>query len=80
MPLFGFGAYYDEPSGKCVRYKYATHPVDVAYAYVYMAFGKFKHFDILFEHFKEVFSLHKEHRSSSKFNNVSTNKMIVVVF
>lgn len=38
LPLFGFGLYYE--GGKCVRYRQATEPDDVAYAYVWFFFGE----------------------------------------
>lgn len=41
-PLFGFGIYFDPgPPQKCLRYRQATDPVGIAYAYVYFTFGKY---------------------------------------
>ncbi|KAF7994084.1 hypothetical protein HCN44_011353 [Aphidius gifuensis] len=37
LPIFGFGIYYE--SGKCKRYREATEPEDIAYAYVWFSFG-----------------------------------------
>lgn len=40
MPFVGFGLYFDTKSKCCMRYRLATKPVDVAYAYVFFAYGK----------------------------------------
>nr|CAD27927.1 putative G-protein coupled receptor [Anopheles gambiae] len=40
LPLFGFGVYFDERKQTCVRYRSATEPIDVAYAYLFFAVGK----------------------------------------
>ncbi|XP_020288677.1 prostaglandin E2 receptor EP2 subtype isoform X2 [Pseudomyrmex gracilis] len=37
LPLMGFGVFYK--SGRCVRYREATDPSDIAYAYVWFTFG-----------------------------------------
>ncbi|XP_070168930.1 prostaglandin E2 receptor EP3 subtype isoform X2 [Polyergus mexicanus] len=37
LPVMGFGLYYK--SERCVRYREATEPSDVAYAYVWFVFG-----------------------------------------
>ncbi|XP_034939577.1 prostaglandin E2 receptor EP3 subtype isoform X2 [Chelonus insularis] len=37
LPLFGFGLYYK--NGNCVRYREATEPIDISYAYVWFFFG-----------------------------------------
>ncbi|KAK2584584.1 hypothetical protein KPH14_006946 [Odynerus spinipes] len=37
LPVLGFGLYYK--NGHCVRYREATEPSDVAYAYVWFVFG-----------------------------------------
>ncbi|XP_055544021.1 prostaglandin E2 receptor EP4 subtype isoform X2 [Wyeomyia smithii] len=39
LPLFGFGVYYNETEQDCVRYREATDPTDVAYAYLFFAVG-----------------------------------------
>ncbi|XP_065087276.1 prostaglandin E2 receptor EP4 subtype isoform X2 [Ochlerotatus camptorhynchus] len=39
LPLFGFGIYYDEGKQTCIRYRDATDPKDVAYAYLFFAVG-----------------------------------------
>ncbi|ETN57974.1 hypothetical protein AND_010435 [Anopheles darlingi] len=39
LPLFGFGIYFDEKKKACVRYKSATEPMDVAYAYLFFSVG-----------------------------------------
>ncbi|XP_040157318.1 prostaglandin E2 receptor EP4 subtype [Anopheles arabiensis] len=39
LPLFGFGVYFDERKQTCVRYRSATEPIDVAYAYLFFAVG-----------------------------------------
>uniref|UniRef100_A0AAG5CPP6 G-protein coupled receptors family 1 profile domain-containing protein n=1 Tax=Anopheles atroparvus TaxID=41427 RepID=A0AAG5CPP6_ANOAO len=39
LPLFGFGAYFDIGRKTCVRYKDATEPLDVAYAYLFFSIG-----------------------------------------
>ncbi|XP_050101109.1 prostaglandin E2 receptor EP4 subtype isoform X2 [Anopheles aquasalis] len=39
LPLFGFGIYFDEKRKTCVRYKSATEPMDVAYAYLFFSVG-----------------------------------------
>uniref|UniRef100_A0A182PGT1 G-protein coupled receptors family 1 profile domain-containing protein n=1 Tax=Anopheles epiroticus TaxID=199890 RepID=A0A182PGT1_9DIPT len=39
LPLFGFGVYFDERKQACVRYRSATEPIDVAYAYLFFAVG-----------------------------------------
>uniref|UniRef100_A0A0C9R9U9 PTGER4_0 protein n=1 Tax=Fopius arisanus TaxID=64838 RepID=A0A0C9R9U9_9HYME len=39
LPLFGFGIYYK--NDKCMRYREATEPRDVAYAYVWFSSGTF---------------------------------------
>ncbi|KAK6641459.1 hypothetical protein RUM44_013171 [Polyplax serrata] len=39
MPFLGFGLYFDKKSKCCMRYRLATKPIDVAYAYVFFAFG-----------------------------------------
>ncbi|KFB34970.1 AGAP001561-PB-like protein [Anopheles sinensis] len=39
LPLFGFGVYFDEQRKTCVRYKDATDPLDVAYAYLFFSVG-----------------------------------------
>ncbi|XP_055610886.1 prostaglandin E2 receptor EP4 subtype-like isoform X2 [Uranotaenia lowii] len=39
LPLFGFGIYYDETKQTCIRYRDATEPTDVAYAYLFFAVG-----------------------------------------
>ncbi|XP_037906335.1 thromboxane A2 receptor isoform X1 [Hermetia illucens] len=41
LPLVGFGLYHDPEKRKCVRYRSATEPADIAYAYFFMAFGTF---------------------------------------
>lgn len=38
LPFFGIGIYYKD--GKCARYREATEPTDVAYAYSFLTFGK----------------------------------------
>ncbi|PBC28240.1 Prostaglandin E2 receptor EP4 subtype [Apis cerana cerana] len=37
MPMMGFGVYYK--GERCVRYREATEPADIAYAYVWFVFG-----------------------------------------
>lgn len=60
FPVLGFGLYYK--GERCVRYREATEPSDVAYAYVWFVFGKSsiqvrqlpiseKHYIALSEHF-----------------------------
>lgn len=39
LPFFGFGIYFDHSTDKCVRYRRATLPKDIAYAYLYFATG-----------------------------------------
>ncbi|XP_035773085.1 prostaglandin E2 receptor EP4 subtype-like [Anopheles albimanus] len=39
LPLFGFGIYFDEKKQTCVRYKSATEPMDIAYAYLFFSVG-----------------------------------------
>ncbi|XP_073979363.1 prostaglandin E2 receptor EP3 subtype isoform X2 [Rhodnius prolixus] len=39
LPFFGFGSYYDRTRAACIRYKFAEHPADRAYAYLYLSFG-----------------------------------------
>ncbi|XP_053681150.1 prostaglandin E2 receptor EP4 subtype [Anopheles nili] len=39
LPLFGFGLYFDERKQTCARYKSATEPADIAYAYLIFATG-----------------------------------------
>lgn len=39
LPFFGFGLYFDPRSATCVRYRMARHPLDVAYAYLFLTFG-----------------------------------------
>ncbi|XP_058059725.1 prostaglandin E2 receptor EP4 subtype [Anopheles bellator] len=39
LPLFGFGIYFDERKKACARYKSATEPMDVAYAYIFFSVG-----------------------------------------
>lgn len=39
LPLLGFGLYYK--GERCVRYREASEPADVAYAYVWFVFGKY---------------------------------------
>lgn len=38
-PILGLGLYYDEHTGKCVRYRNAERPTDLAYAGFYVFFG-----------------------------------------
>lgn len=38
LPLVGFGVYHKD--GECIRFREATEPKDVIYAYVFFAFGK----------------------------------------
>ncbi|XP_043506373.1 prostaglandin E2 receptor EP3 subtype isoform X2 [Frieseomelitta varia] len=37
MPVMGFGVYYK--GERCIRYREATEPADIAYAYVWFVFG-----------------------------------------
>ncbi|XP_011251803.1 prostaglandin E2 receptor EP3 subtype isoform X2 [Camponotus floridanus] len=37
LPVMGFGLYYKDE--RCVRYREATEPTDIAYAYVWFVFG-----------------------------------------
>ncbi|XP_046398795.1 prostaglandin E2 receptor EP4 subtype isoform X2 [Ischnura elegans] len=39
MPFLGFGVYFQPLTRTCVRYKMATLPKDIAYAYVFFTFG-----------------------------------------
>lgn len=39
LPLMGFGVYYK--GEQCVRYREATEPADIAYAYVWFFFGEY---------------------------------------
>ncbi|KAF4519960.1 hypothetical protein B566_EDAN005460 [Ephemera danica] len=39
LPLLGFGVYYDAEQQKCSRYRDASDPAGIAYAYVYFTFG-----------------------------------------
>ncbi|XP_071441142.1 prostacyclin receptor [Hetaerina americana] len=39
MPFIGFGVYFQPQTHTCVRYKMATLPKDIAYAYVFFTFG-----------------------------------------
>ncbi|XP_038120705.1 prostaglandin E2 receptor EP4 subtype isoform X2 [Culex quinquefasciatus] len=39
LPLFGFGIYFDEAKNVCLRYRDATDPTDVAYAYLFFTVG-----------------------------------------
>ncbi|XP_062554005.1 prostaglandin E2 receptor EP4 subtype isoform X1 [Armigeres subalbatus] len=39
LPLFGFGIYYDERKQTCIRYRDATDPTHVAYAYLFFSVG-----------------------------------------
>lgn len=39
MPLMNFGIYYNKIEDKCVRYRDAKEPKDVAYAYLFFTFG-----------------------------------------
>ncbi|CAD1475242.1 unnamed protein product [Heterotrigona itama] len=47
MPVMGFGVYYK--GERCIRYREATEPADVAYAYVWFVFGDIKRTSILIE-------------------------------
>lgn len=38
LPVMGFGLYYK--GERCVRYREATEPTDIAYAYVWCVFGQ----------------------------------------
>lgn len=40
MPMMGFGVYYK--GERCVRYREATEPADIAYAYVWFVFGEYR--------------------------------------
>ncbi|KAG8223632.1 hypothetical protein J437_LFUL016591 [Ladona fulva] len=39
LPFLGFGLYFQPKTRTCVRYKMATLPKDIAYAYVFFTFG-----------------------------------------
>lgn len=39
LPFFGFGLYFEKSKSACVRYRMAILPKDVAYAYLFLAFG-----------------------------------------
>lgn len=39
LPLFGFGIYFDERKQTCIRYRDATDPTNVAYAYLFFSVG-----------------------------------------
>lgn len=38
-PLTGFGAYFNETTNACVRYRDGRDPIDVAYAFTFFSFG-----------------------------------------
>jgi prostaglandin E receptor 4 len=46
LPFVGFGTYIDWTTNKCVRYRDATDPLDISYAFIFFTFGE------------SVFSLH----------------------
>ncbi|KAG8302267.1 hypothetical protein J6590_036156 [Homalodisca vitripennis] len=39
LPLLGFGLYFEQSTATCVRYRLAKEPLDIAYAYLFLAFG-----------------------------------------
>ncbi|XP_054270160.1 prostaglandin D2 receptor [Macrosteles quadrilineatus] len=39
LPFLGFGLYFEPQTAKCVRYRLAKRPVDIAYAYLFLSFG-----------------------------------------
>lgn len=39
LPLFGFGLYFDADKNVCQRYREATEPIDVGYAFTFFSFG-----------------------------------------
>jgi prostaglandin E receptor 4 len=39
-PVFGFGTYFDHESRKCLRYREATKPLDVTYAFIFFFVGE----------------------------------------
>lgn len=45
-PVVGFGVFYDEKKKKCERYRDATEPLDVTYAFLFFFAGKYHHWDI----------------------------------
>lgn len=47
LPFFGFGLYQvaSEKGTKCARYRDATDPIDIAYAYLWFTFGKISKFN-----------------------------------
>lgn len=49
LPFMGFGLFFDKKDGKgrCKRYRLATEPADVAYAYLYFTFGKYRFYDVI---------------------------------
>lgn len=40
-PVFGFGLFCDANAKKCERYRDATAPLDVAYAFIFFLVGEF---------------------------------------
>lgn len=38
-PLAGFGAYFNETTNTCLRYRDGREPIDVAYAFTFFSFG-----------------------------------------
>lgn len=47
MPVFGFGIYFNEKETKCERYRDATKPLDVAYAFILFFMGNSLKFFIM---------------------------------
>jgi hypothetical protein len=39
-PVYGFGQFHDEKDKKCTRYRDATEPLNVVYAYIFFFVGK----------------------------------------
>ena len=40
LPFLGFGLYFQHDIHKCMRYRDASKPLDIAYAYLFFVFGK----------------------------------------
>lgn len=66
MPFFGFGAYYNDKTHTCVRYKTATRPIDIAYAYVYMSFGTMLCLCLVVCNFWVIISLTMNYKAGKK--------------
>lgn len=77
MPFAGFGAYYDDRTNTCVRYKNATLPKDVAYAYLYMTFGALLCSCLVVSNFWVICSLTLRRKSKRLVRRHSRNRDLV---